>query len=364
MSYRGGSSSSRDGGRGSGRGDSSGRGRGDYGGRGHGDYGGRGRSDSGGGRGYGGSSGRGGRGGGGSGPPNEGILTKASWEAATGVRLIDEMKKLKVLESSSSSLGQVRRSRKPLVLPKRPGSGTVGLRFAVRANHFLVQLSDKDFYHYDKMYIGATVSYWTCLSFSSLDQVLVLKFCEELVAMCSSKGMDFSKKPCIPICIFQPAQIEKALSEVGDYSVKAGGSNTVLCDAIQRNIPLLTDRPTIIFGADVTHAQPGKDSSASIAAVVASMDWPGVTRYRGLVHAQGHREEIIKDLELLRAFYQANNGRKPERIIFFRFARCTRSVSVVPPAYYAHLLAFRARYYVEGMTMSDSESTNSPIPKI
>lgn len=30
--------------------------------------------------------------------------------------------------------------------------------------------------------------------------------------------------------------------------------------------------------------------------VVASMDWPEVTKYKGLVCAQGHREEIIQDL--------------------------------------------------------------------
>jgi eukaryotic translation initiation factor 2C len=41
----------------------------------------------------------------------------------------------------------------------------------------------------------------------------------------------------------------------------------VLNDAIQRNIPLVTDRPTIILGADVIHPQPGDCSSPSIAAV-------------------------------------------------------------------------------------------------
>ncbi|KAJ7972290.1 Argonaute family protein [Quillaja saponaria] len=69
--------------------------------------------------------------------------------------------------------------------------------------------------------------------------------------------------------------------------------------------------------------------------VVASMDWPEATTYRGLVSAQKHREEIIQDLykvevhpqrgqvnagmvrELLIAFNQKTN-RKPERIIFFR----------------------------------------------
>ncbi|KAI4334305.1 hypothetical protein L6164_019015 [Bauhinia variegata] len=276
-------------------------------------------------------------------------------------------------------------------------------------------------------------------------------------------------------------------------NVKMGGRNTVLNDAVLRRIPLVTDRPTIIFGADVTHPQPGEDSSPSIAAVVASMDWPEITKYRGLVSAQSHREEIIEDLykcfidpkkgvvhsgmirELLLAFHRTT-GLKPDRIIFYRdgvsegqfsqvllyemeairkacaslekgylprvtfvvvqkrhhtrlfpadynsrdqmdrsgnilpgtvvdthichprefdfylnshagiqgmnrpahyhvlfdenhfnadqlqsftnnlcytFARCTRSVSLVPPAYYAHLAAFRARYYIEG---GESES--------
>lgn len=48
--------------------------------------------------------------------------------------------------------------------------------------------------------------------------------------------------------------------------------------------------------ADVTHPQPGEDSSPSIAAVAASIDWPQVTKYKGLVSAQPHRQEIIQDL--------------------------------------------------------------------
>ncbi|KAF6146292.1 hypothetical protein GIB67_008176, partial [Kingdonia uniflora] len=49
----------------------------------------------------------------------------------------------------------------------------------------------------------------------------------------------------------------------------------------------------LIFGADATHPQPGEDSSPSIAAVVASLDWPEVTKYRALVATQAHRQEII-----------------------------------------------------------------------
>ncbi|XP_045828871.1 protein argonaute 5 isoform X2 [Trifolium pratense] len=299
----------------------------------------------------------------------------------------------------------------------------------------------------------------------------------------------------------QPRQAQKLNKQYLEnlalkINVKVGGRNTVLNDAFERRIPLVTDRPTIIFGADVTHPQPGEDSSPSIAAVVASMDWPWVTKYRGVYSAQSHREEIIQDLyktvvhpqrgvvpsgmirELIVSFYKAT-GRKPERIIFYRdgvsegqfsqvllyevdairkacasiengylppitfvvvqkrhhtrlfpvrreetdksgnimpgtvvdtnichprefdfylnshagiqgtsrpahyhvlfdenrfsadhlqsltnnlcytYARCTRSVSIVPPAYYAHLLAFRTRYYLsDAADTSDSDSAN------
>ncbi|KAM0838400.1 hypothetical protein ACQ4PT_060985 [Festuca glaucescens] len=209
-------------------------------------------------------------------------------------------------------------------------------------------------------------------------------------------------------------------------NVKVGGRNTVLVDALSRRIPLVSDRPTIIFGADVSHPHPGEDSSPSIAAVVASQDWPEVTKYAGLVSAQTRRQELIQDLfkawqdpqrgtvtggmvkELLISF-RRSTGQKPQRIIFYRdgvsegqfyqvlwyeldairqacaslepnyqppvtfvvvqkrhhtrlFANNhnnQRSVDgksgnilpgkllPLPPAYYAHLAAFRARFYME-----------------
>jgi eukaryotic translation initiation factor 2C len=47
-----------------------------------------------------------------------------------------------------------------------------------------------------------------------------------------------------------------------------GGRNTVLLDALRWKIPLVSDIPTIIFGADVTHPENGEESSPSIAAVI------------------------------------------------------------------------------------------------
>jgi hypothetical protein len=49
--------------------------------------------------------------------------------------------------------------------------------------------------------------------------------------------------------------------------IQMGGRNTVLVDALSWRIPLVSDIPTIIFGADVTHPETGEDSSPSIAAV-------------------------------------------------------------------------------------------------
>ncbi|KAL5064876.1 hypothetical protein RYX36_026613 [Vicia faba] len=51
-----------------------------------------------------------------------------------------------------------------------------------------------------------------------------------------------------------------------------GGRNTVLLDALSWKIPLVSDIPTIIFGADVTHAESKDNNFPSIAAVVASQD--------------------------------------------------------------------------------------------
>ncbi|KDO41898.1 hypothetical protein CISIN_1g0014661mg, partial [Citrus sinensis] len=45
----------------------------------------------------------------------------------------------------------------------------------------------------------------------------------------------------------------------------------------------------------------------------------------------------------------------------YTYARCTRSVSIVPPAYYAHLAAFRARFYMEPETSDSGSMTSGTI---
>lgn len=262
-------------------------------------------------------------------------------------------------------------------------------------------------------------------------------------------------------------------------NAKVGGRNNTLAVELPQMCPIF-NRPAIIFGADVTHPNPGDDMSPSIAAVVANNDWPSAIRYVASVRSQGHREEMIENLkdmvEELWHNFREKTGFQPERIIMFRdgvsegqfdrvlqyevtalkeamlalggpdykpritwvivqkrhhtrlfpadhnkdrsnnivpgtvvdttithprefdfylcshagiqgtskpthyhvlwdengfssddlqalinnlcytYVRCTRSVSVVPPAYYAHLAAYRARLYIEAQGGSDTTS--------
>ncbi|KAL8124010.1 hypothetical protein AgCh_011858 [Apium graveolens] len=250
-----------------------------------------------------------------------------------------------------------------------------------------------------KMVNGGIVNNWICVNFApNVQESAARGFCHELAQMCIISGMQFNPEPVLPALSARPDQVERVLkarfkeaisnvpkkeldllfvilpdnngSLYGDVkricetdlgivsqcclakhvfrmskqylanvtlkiNVKVGGRNTVLVDALSRRIPLVSDRPTIIFGADVTHPHPGEDSSPSIAAVVASQDWPEVTKYAGIVCAQSHRQELIQDLyktwqdptrgfvtggmikELLISF-RRETGQKPQRIIFYR----------------------------------------------
>ncbi|KAJ1694860.1 hypothetical protein LUZ63_011558 [Rhynchospora breviuscula] len=105
-------------------------------------------------------------------------------------------------------------------------------------------------------------------------------------------------------------------------NVKVGGRNTVLADAIRRRVPIVSRKPTIIFGADVTHPYPGEDTNPSIAAVVASQDWPEIAIYAGTFRPQAPRQEIISHLgemviEHLKSF-KSNTNMEPQQIIFYR----------------------------------------------
>jgi len=106
---------------------------------------------------------------------------------------------------------------------------------------------------------------------------------------------------------------------------KLGGINHVLAKACR---PKMLKRPVMIMGADVSHPAPEtRGVKPSIAAVVASIE-PKAVQYEVEVRVQdtsldSSNEEVIRDMRkvtknLLMKFYQANDGRKPEKIVMFR----------------------------------------------
>ncbi|KAI8086911.1 Piwi domain-containing protein [Gilbertella persicaria] len=101
-------------------------------------------------------------------------------------------------------------------------------------------------------------------------------------------------------------------------NIKLGGINSYMEPS---EIPFISERPTIVFGADVVHPPAGDTNKPSIAALIAYMD-SRASRCSSTVRVQTHRTENIVDLgnmvkELLKSFYQSC-GQKPERILFYR----------------------------------------------
>ncbi|KAG0001210.1 Protein argonaute 10 [Modicella reniformis] len=100
-------------------------------------------------------------------------------------------------------------------------------------------------------------------------------------------------------------------------NTKLGGVNNTLD---KNAIPFLTQKPTMIIGADVIHPAPGQ-SRPSVVAVVASMDSMSF-KYSGRLKVQDSRVEVIEGLkslvhQLLVSFKEKNRV-YPQRILFYR----------------------------------------------
>ncbi|KAE8708834.1 Protein argonaute 2 [Hibiscus syriacus] len=102
-------------------------------------------------------------------------------------------------------------------------------------------------------------------------------------------------------------------------NAKLGGSNVELND----RLPHFHGEGHVMFvGADVNHPGAHNKTSPSIAAVVATMNWPKANRYAARVRPQFHRKEQILEfgemcLELVESYGRLNNV-KPEKIVIFR----------------------------------------------
>ncbi|KAG4394396.1 hypothetical protein GLYMA_20G022900v4 [Glycine max] len=102
-------------------------------------------------------------------------------------------------------------------------------------------------------------------------------------------------------------------------NAKIGGSNVELIN----RLPHFEGEGHVMFiGADVNHPASRDINSPSIAAVVATVNWPAANRYAARVCAQGHRVEKILNFgricyELV-SYYDRLNKVRPEKIVVFR----------------------------------------------
>ncbi|KAK1386333.1 Piwi domain-containing protein [Heracleum sosnowskyi] len=240
---------------------------------------------------------------------------------------------------------------------------------------------------------AGTVQRWICINFAeNVSEAFIEAFCNELASVCLEHGLKFNLRPVVPHLSAPPANVERVVkdryfeakekikenkldllivilpddsgllygnvkriceTDIGIISqcckakkvlevnhqfleglvlklnVKMGGRNAVLVDAIAKRIPVISELPTIIFGADISHPNPGKWSSPTFSAVVASQDWPEITTYAALVSKQPNRRAIIEDLFNTRdnvsggirehlISFKEKTGFKPSRIIFYR----------------------------------------------
>jgi len=97
-------------------------------------------------------------------------------------------------------------------------------------------------------------------------------------------------------------------------NVKCGGRNFKV---LPHPSTFVGNKRCIFFGADVTHPDAGDADSPSLAAVVASNDWPDTGRFLALQSEQGHRVEILQNLqsqaeELMRKWSERNNFTAPD----------------------------------------------------
>ncbi|KAF8390923.1 hypothetical protein HHK36_023223 [Tetracentron sinense] len=102
-------------------------------------------------------------------------------------------------------------------------------------------------------------------------------------------------------------------------NAKLGGSNFELFD----RLPHFGGNGHVMFmGADVNHPTSCDTKIPSIAAVVATMNWPAANQYAARIRPQDHRKERIQNfgemcLELLNRYTQLNKV-KPQKIVVFR----------------------------------------------
>ncbi|KAJ3279495.1 Eukaryotic translation initiation factor 2C, partial [Borealophlyctis nickersoniae] len=126
-------------------------------------------------------------------------------------------------------------------------------------------------------------------------------------------------KPNVQYCANVCLKINAKLGGYNSYLGKLGNNESQL--------PFISERPTIVIGADITHPGAFDSTRPSIAALVGSVD-AGCTKFASAMRIQRprngepRRQDVIQDVkgmvvELLKAFYEENR-RLPELLLYYR----------------------------------------------
>uniref|UniRef100_A0A673I8U9 Argonaute RISC catalytic component 3a n=1 Tax=Sinocyclocheilus rhinocerous TaxID=307959 RepID=A0A673I8U9_9TELE len=112
--------------------------------------------------------------------------------------------------------------------------------------------------------------------------------------------------------------------------------------------PSVFQQPVIFLGADVTHPPAGDGKKPSIAAVSIAY-----RRTQSGTSRPSHYHVLWDD-----NCFTADEFQLLTYQLCHTYVRCTRSVSIPAPAYYAHLVAFRARYHLVDKEHDSAEGSH------
>lgn len=124
---------------------------------------------------------------------------------------------------------------------------------------------------------------------------------------------------CFLTTVFNKGRDQDLANLCKKINAKLGGSNFELVE----RLPHFRGQEHVMFiGADVNHPAARNYMCPSIAAVVATVNWPAVNRYAARVCPQNHRTEKILNFgsmcaDLVNTYAQMNSV-KPSRIVVFR----------------------------------------------
>lgn len=129
---------------------------------------------------------------------------------------------------------------------------------------------------------------------------------------------------CMQYSHVQKCQAQYISNVLMKFNSKLGGTTCRAIGPKSGGPTGLFTQPTLVIGADVSHAAPGQQQ-ASMAAMTASMDALGA-RYAAVCESNGYRVEMIETENinnmlkpLIQHWVQSvGNGRFPSRILYFR----------------------------------------------